>query len=378
MLKIINVVQDFNMGGIQRVLISLLRAFKNDPDVDYSVAVLENAKGSEFDNIVKEERLNVVYLGCKMPKCGYPHIKKILRDLSYDGRLLLYLLKQKPDIVHTHNTRMLTLVLKCIKWTRKKYVWVHTLHSDPYAVHEGHIPRIQKAVNQYGVHAICLNETQFEKAKERYGIDKCRYIYNMVELDKYHNTRVTRNKCRENLGIPEDAYVIGTVGRLDAVKNYKFLLKSFCAASVMNEKAVLVFTGDGDEAADLKKYADDMNISDKVFFLGARKNTEEIYPAFDVFALTSISESSSLVVLEAQATGLTCVVSSACPKESVISDNVVIMDKSASDEEWAKQLLNPTNFSERYAFESDYGEENVKRELKRLYFDLASLKGKNE
>ena len=377
MIKVINVVQDFNMGGIQSVLLSLLRAFQNDPEVNYSVVVLESARGSEFDRIAVEEQLNIVYLDCKMPKNKNPYIRKFFRDLSYNGRLYRYLRKQKPDIVHTHNTRMLALIRKCIKWTRKKYVWFHTLHSDPYAVHEGHIPKIQQVVNEYGVHPVCLNETQFCRAQERYGLKSCDYIYNMVNLKKFHNILQNKQGCRKNLEIPNNAYVIGTVGRLDAVKNYRFLMRIFSIIAKRNPEAILVFTGDGEESELLHHDAKQYGVDERVRFLGVQRNTPEIYPVFDIFVSTSLFESSSLVVLEAQVTGLPCVTSAACPKESVISDKVVRMGKDASDEEWVEQLLSPSDWSLQYAEEADYSEERVKDSLKNLYRNVF-MKDKNK
>lgn len=378
MIKVVNVVQDFNTGGIQSVLISLLRSFKNDPDIDYSVVVLEKNRGSGFDKIAANEKLSVDYLGCSVPEIRNPYIRKLFRDISYDGRLLCYLLKQKPDVVHTHNTRMLTLILKCIRWTKRRFVWVHTLHSDPYAVHEGHIPRIQTAVNEYGVNAVCLNETQFKRASERYGIKNCDYVFNMVQLDKFHDTLKNRKNCRDKLGIPQDAYVIGTVGRLDPVKNYRFLLHIFSIVPKIKPNAVLVFTGDGEEAEILHDDADRLGILDRVFFLGIRNNTEEIYPSFDVFVSTSITEASSLVILEAQATGLFCVVSSACPIESIITDRVVRMSAESDDNEWVEQLLDPTNFAIPCASEFDYSESRVKQSLKDLYRKLIENRNAQE
>ena len=375
MIKVINVVQDFDMGGIQSVLLTLLRAFKDDPEIDFSVVVLENCRNSEFDKAAREEGLNITYLGAYHSKSSHYYIRKIHNFLSYSGKLFFHLLKNHPNVVHTHNTRMIKLIYPCIKRTHKKYIWAHTLHSDPYAVNDAHIPYIQNAVNICGVHPVCLNKTQFEKAKERYGLSACDYIFNMVNLEKFHNAENTKKTCRKALGIPNNAYVIGTVGRMEEVKNYRFLMRVFSVAAKQSEKAMLIFTGDGTEREQLEKDAIEYGIADKVVFLGIRKDTEKIYPAFDVFVSTSITESSSLVTLEAQAAGVTCVVSSACPKESIISEKVVIMGKDATEKEWAEKLLAPSGFCKKAMDEADYKKETVIKSIKELYRKYLLQKG---
>lgn len=375
MIKVINVVQDFDMGGIQSVLLTLLRAFKDDPDIDFSVVVLENCRNSEFDKAAREEGLNITYLGAKQPKSKFPIVRKIYRYFSYSKRLYYYLFKNNPQVVHTHNTRIIRLIFKCINRTKNKYIWFHSLHSDPFAVKEPNVPYIKNAVNICGVHPVCLNKTQFEKAKERYGLSACDYIFNMVNLEKFHNAENTKKACRKALGIPDNAYVIGTVGRMEEVKNYRFLMRVFSVAAKQNEKAMLIFTGDGTEREQLEKDAIEYGIADKVVFLGIRKDTEKIYPAFDVFVSTSITESSSLVTLEAQAAGVTCVVSSACPKESVISEKVVIMGKDATEKEWAEKLLAPSGFCKKAIDEADYKKETVIKSIKELYRKYLLQKG---
>ena len=111
----------------------------------------------------------------------------------------------------------------------------------------------------------------------------------MVNLEKFHNAENTKKACRKALEIPDNAYVIGTVGRMEAVKNYRFLMRVFSVAAKQNEKAMLIFTGDGTEREQLEKDAIKYGIADKVVFLGIRKDTEKIYPAFDVFVSTSIT-----------------------------------------------------------------------------------------
>lgn len=366
-MKVVNVVQDFNTGGIQKLLLEYLRYFKGTSELDYNVVVLEGSQDSAFDRIAWAEGLNIVYLNCAPSHNSHYYIRKLSDTLSYDGRLLKYLLRHKPDIVHTHNTRIFRRIQRCIRLCKNRFVWCHSLHSDPYAVHESHIPVAKKMFEDAGVHPICLNETQFRKARQRYGLQTCDYLYNIIDIPKYRDAVCSREAVLRELGIPADAYVIGTVGRMEPVKNYGFLLEAFAEAAGKNEKAVLLFVGDGSQRQALEAAAKSKGLGDRVFFAGVRSDAERLYRAMDVFVSTSVTESSGLVIVEAQAAGRTCVVADSCPDESICTPRVVKMAADATLEQWSEQLLHPSDFRQPAVKLEQYSPEQNVKNLVELY-----------
>ncbi len=134
------------------------------------------------------------------------------------------------------------------------------------------------------------------------------------------------------LGISESDFVLGTVGRLHEVKNYKFLIDIF--EEVLKEKrnAVLVLAGDGPQKSELKEIVSEKGLSEKVYFLGNRSDIISVYSAMDVFILTSKHESCSLATLEAQAVGLKCVVSSGIPEDTLATDDIYRMHQKSKIE----------------------------------------------
>ena len=260
---------------------------------------------------------------------------------------------------------MLKLITLCIKWC-KKYRWFHTLHSDPYAVEEHNIENAKTVFNDLGVFPVCLNNAQFEKAKARYGISDCVIIRNIIDIKRFSDCTAKCEDVLKEIGIDNSAYVIGTVGRLAEVKNYDFLIEVFAKLLPQKPNSVLLFAGDGDKDS-LYNHAKALGIEDRVIFLGSRTDVERIYRAMDVFTLTSTSEASSLVTVEAQIAGLPCVISSAIPAESVCTKKVVIMPKDASEQDWAAQLISPSNFAKPQTKIEDYSIENNLSKLLKAY-----------
>jgi L-malate glycosyltransferase len=117
-------------------------------------------------------------------------------------------------------------------------------------------------------------------------------------------TQTDRRAARYHLGIWGDTVVVGTVARLDPVKNIAALIEAFAAMRTWVPRSVLVIVGDGPDRAMLETCAQQAGVADAVRFLGNRTDVRRLLPAFDVYANTSISEGVSLTILEAMATAL--------------------------------------------------------------------------
>ena len=117
-------------------------------------------------------------------------------------------------------------------------------------------------------------------------------------------TPADRRSARRKLWIPDDAFVIGTIARLDPVKHLTSLIEAFAIVRAQTLRSRIVVVGDGEERKMLESFARDVGVADAVRFLGARPHARRILPAFDVYANSSISEGVSLTILEAMASGL--------------------------------------------------------------------------
>lgn len=119
-----------------------------------------------------------------------------------------------------------------------------------------------------------------------------------------------RARARHRLGIPEHAFVVGTVARLDPVKDLGTLMIAFHLLRPSSTAARLVVVGDGPDRLSLIDAARAAGVADRVTFTGYRADARDLLPAFDVYANSSISEGVSLTILEAMASSLPIVATS--------------------------------------------------------------------
>jgi L-malate glycosyltransferase len=137
-------------------------------------------------------------------------------------------------------------------------------------------------------------------------------IPNGVDLKRFAGDASTRRlEARTRIDLPLQARVVGSVGRLEPVKNYAVLLRAFALLAALIPNAVLVLIGDGSERAALEERARTLGIADRVRFMGRRRDVEAILPAFDVFCLSSLAEGVPLTLLEAMAARVPVVASAA-------------------------------------------------------------------
>jgi len=126
-----------------------------------------------------------------------------------------------------------------------------------------------------------------------------RQIYNGIDTSRYC-PGAKDGALMKSLGIRETDFVIGTVGRLDPIKNHPFLIDAFLKTHRDFPDSRLIVVGDGPEMPSLRKMVDDPSI----LMLGARDDVPSLMRLFDVYSLTSFNEGISNTILEAMASGL--------------------------------------------------------------------------
>lgn len=145
-------------------------------------------------------------------------------------------------------------------------------------------------------------------------------VYNGIEVGERPRL-AQRRAAREELGLPQDAFVVGTVGRLDPVKNLPALLRAHAVVAADHPGARLVVVGDGPERDALRAEARSLKISEAVLFTGYRPDVRAVMPAFDVYANSSIYEGVSLTILEAMAAALPVVATNVGGNPEVVIDH---------------------------------------------------------
>lgn len=170
-----------------------------------------------------------------------------------------------------------------------------------------------------------------------YGDLPFQIIPNAVDANKRRFNRGKRDIVRKQWGI-QDAFVVGTVGRLADPKNQEFLIRLLPNLLEQNPLVVLMMVGDGPYREKLSNLASQLEVENHVIFAGSQSDIQAYLSAFDVYAAPSFYEGLSLSILEAQFNGLPCVVSDGVGEESVISSNTTIISLE-NYSAWIKTLL---------------------------------------
>jgi glycosyltransferase involved in cell wall biosynthesis len=130
-------------------------------------------------------------------------------------------------------------------------------------------------------------------------------LYNRIDVAAVQAEQVSREAAREHLGLPQNAWVVGNVGRLHPDKDQATLIRGFALAlPQFPAGSLLAIMGSGKLEHSLKALADELGVSDSVRFLGQVPGGRRYFKAFDVFALTSDHEPFGMVLLEAMAAGV--------------------------------------------------------------------------
>ena len=131
-----------------------------------------------------------------------------------------------------------------------------------------------------------------------------RLIWNGAPLDVF--APVPRERAlalRRSLGLPDEALVFGTIGRLSAQKGHAYLLDAAARVLKTQPRARLLVVGDGDLAAELRAQAGALGIADRTVFAGHRSDVPDLLGALDVFCISSLYEGTPLALFEAMAAG---------------------------------------------------------------------------
>jgi glycosyltransferase involved in cell wall biosynthesis len=171
-------------------------------------------------------------------------------------------------------------------------------------------------------------------------------FYNHIDVDRVVAEVLPRDRAREALGLPINAYVIGNVGRLHPDKDQATLIRGFAIAlPQLPENACLVILGKGRLEGELKQLARSLDIEHKVRFLGQVPNARTLFSAFDLFVLSSDHEPFGMVLLEAMAARVPILVSNCGGAPEVVENpgaHFGLGDSTALSERLVSWLKKPT------------------------------------
>lgn len=208
-----------------------------------------------------------------------------------------------------------------------------------------------------------------KKAVER---NEVYFLHNAVDLNYYCYNSEARKKIRSEWGITSDQLVVGHIGRLNYQKNHEFLLDVFAEIKKNREDAVLLLVGEGEKKEELKLKVQKLKLEKAVIFTGIRKDIPELLSAMDIFVFPSFYEGMPNTVIEAQATGLPCLLSDSITKEARITDLVQYLPLNAGSKKWSecslKMVREIRSETKKGIIEAGYDIESSVSEFKKIIF----------
>jgi glycosyltransferase involved in cell wall biosynthesis len=244
------------------------------------------------------------------------------RDAITVWKLFRLLLREKPDLVHTHTAKAGSVGRAAgfmYRWLTpatligrpRPCLFVHTYHGHVF--HSYYRPAktrffltVERLLARLVTDRIVvITEQQRQEINETFRVGKRQQFAVIplgIDLRVYDHWPNRRAAFRDELKVAPDEILIGIVGRLTEIKNHLMFLKAAAIFKKNNRAKVrFVVIGDGHLRSKIEEEVDVLGLRGDVCFLGSRQDPENFYPALDVLALTSLNEGTPLSVIEAMA-----------------------------------------------------------------------------
>lgn len=288
-----------------------------------------------LERLVVDSSLLMHDMGINVEVCCFDELGLFSEHLTSRG-INVTLLKRNPKRYDAF------YFFRLARFLREKNAHVLHMHSGTFflATQGGVLARVPAMI--YTDHGRALVDTSLRMKEDRIsGLFVDRIIAVSQELERYliEIVRLPRKKTitvingistsefayrpkpvalLEEFRIPSNYNIIGTVGRIDAVKDQASLIRAFKLIRERIPRTVLVLVGDGPLRSDLENLAANEGLSGSVVFTGNRKDVPKILNLLDVFVLSSLSEGTSVSLLEAMASGVVPVVTDVGGNASIV------------------------------------------------------------
>ena len=319
-------------GGQERFIANLISNL-NQGDIVADVMTPYNIDNEAFCKMVRTRGGEVYGLGFEfMPgRSRREIIDPIMEHLTH----------HKYDIVHVHSGSISVLAYSAFaaKKAGVKKVIVHS-HSTGVSTIKHKLVKLtfggmlRKNADYFFA---CSREAGEAKYPNAVMNSRLTVIKNGIDIAEYSRNDAVRAQVRKELGIEETTFVIGHVGRFSEEKNHKYLIDLLRKLKPEVPECKLLLVGDGEMMQEIRQYALDM--SKDVIYTGNVDDVQKYYQAMDVFLLPSIHEGLPFVLVEAQAAGLPCIMSTGVSEDAIIGENVRMIDLKEPDE-WLKAVKN--------------------------------------
>lgn len=312
-----------DIGIANGVMSVVINYFAHMPDnIKFDVAY--------FKDFPENRKKDIEDLGGRVYKLSRPGAKSFLRcdwDEFFEKHIGEY------DALHIHAPHIACMAVPKARKCGINKIAVHC-HSTWYSLFKKN--RLRNKLLGIPVKYMNVQRIACGRAAGEFwfGRDNFDILPNAVECDKFRFDNERRKNKRNELGI-EGKFVIGHLGRVSPPqKNHPFLIKIFAEVCRRNKNSVLMCIG-ADMTDELREIAESYGVSDKIMFLGRRKDVHELLNAMDVFVFPSFYEGLPVSVVEAQAAGLPVVMSGSVTDEVCCTEKITMLSLKQTALVWA-------------------------------------------
>ena len=325
-MRVLHIELDSAMGGIESFLLNVYKNIDRDKiKFDFIEYGMENR---DFDYFYTDMGAKIFKLSDrrKNPIKAILELKEIIKREDYkivhihknsladiSAIVLCQIIKVPTIIIHSHNTNR----------DNKKVIFLHKLNRNLLSLKNLHCFACSKKAAEW----------MFGKKA-----DMAKIISNGIDVDKFEYDKIIRERTRKELGL-RDELVVGNVGRLTEQKNPLFMLKVFHELHCIYPNSKLLWVGDGKLKDTFMKEISKYGLEDYVIMISKVSNPEVYYQAMDMFVMPSLYEGFPIAAVEAQASGLPCVLSDSITNEVQLTKNILFKDLDLGEKYWAKEIL---------------------------------------
>ncbi len=331
--KIVYIVKNLMLNGISNVLINYCK-YLDSNKFDITVIAGEPIN-IENSNILKDLNVKLIKI--------VPKDKKGI--IEYSKNLINIFRKNSFDIIHIHGNSgsiALEIILAKVAGIKNIISHCHNTSTEHPIIHY----IMKPVVNIFSNQKYACSE---EAGKWLFYSD-FNVINNGFEVDNFKFNKNYREKIREELKLKNEI-LIGHVGLFTEQKNHEFLISVFEKISTQYKNVKLLLVGGGTDFQKIKSKIDKSFSRDKIIIYGETNNVKPLYDAMDIFVFPSKYEGLGIAAVEAQISGLKCVVSDNVPKSIVIDNNKVrFLNLNDDINLWIDNIINQNLNDDRNSF----------------------------
>lgn len=328
--RVLQVVTIMNRGGLETMLMNYYRQIdRNEIQFDFMV---HRADRGHYDDEIERLGGKIYRMMPIRPGCYMKYFKMLDEFFAFHPEY---------KVVHSHINENSSFVLRAAKRAGVPCRIAHSHLSNlgidfklPFRWYARY--SMKDNPNEFFACSKRASEWLFGNTISKSG--KVVVLNNAVNVNEFKFDDSVRNEIRSMLGA-QNKMVIGHVGRFNTQKNHRFLIDVFKAVNRKNPNTLLVMIGDGDLLPAIKKKVSDLELVSAVKFLGVRGDIPKLMQAMDVFLFPSLFEGLPVVMIEAQAAGLRCIVSDSITRESDLTGRVEFISLNDTPEVWANKIL---------------------------------------